>query len=146
MFDYVPVKHKYYFVFPDGALRTNQDVMKVMDQAADTGEKVILYAVHQSGYIEEFPVTHETIIEYPGKPYLGCKLLNPGGGHRNTMFLGDAGVGGDGVHPLHESHRTFLVREDAEKYSRWMKSDPTYIASVKAWHAHCNKMDRLFGF
>lgn len=146
MFDYVPVKHKYYFVFPDGALRTDQEVMMVMDQAAASGEKTMLYTVYQSGRIEEFPITHETVIKYPEKPYLGCKLLNPGGGYRNTMFLGDSGVGGDGVRPIHESHRTFLAREDAEKYSQWMKSDPMYIASVDAWHAYCDKIDRLFGF
>lgn len=147
MFNYEPVQHAYFFKFPKGALRTTDQLIRVLDEVADDAVPASLYSVMQSGHIEPFPlradtlVTNETIMGQPLQ-----RLVNADGYY---TFLGDIGIGGDGERPVHEAHRSFMNMADAIEYSLWMKTDPVYQESVRHWHRHCDfieeAMDRIFG-
>lgn len=151
MFGYEPVQHDYYFKFPEGAIRTRQGLEIVLEKVAETGTNAVMYTVSQSGYMSTVDLTPETAIvehkfEYVSLSRAAEKLINTDGSY---VFLGDVGVGVGGVRPVHESHRSFLDKEAALRYSNWMQNDPVYKASVKHWHRHCDKIDeyidRLFG-
>lgn len=147
MFGYDPVHHEYHNKFPEGAVRTADDLVRALDEIADQAVPGTLYSVMQSGHIEPFVLTPATIVvneQLMGIPVQ--RLVNADGKY---VFLGDIGVGGDGVIPAHDSHRSFLRMNDAIQYSLWMKTDPIYKESVRHWHSYCGRIeqviDRLFG-
>lgn len=139
---YNRVDHAYTFKFPEGALRKVETLLAIMDEVAHGGEPATLYFVTQSGYMTEFPITaYTTIVETPMLfgTHVALKIINP---DNKYQFLSDVGVGGNGETPVHDSHRTFTDKAAAEAYSNWMKTDPLYIASVKAWHDYCDESFR----
>lgn len=148
MFGYEPVQHEYHYKFPKGALKTAEDLVAALDEIAESGQPMSLYYVTQSGHLDTFVLRHDTMVL--NEDIMGVsvhRLVNTDGRY---LFLGDIGVGGDGMTPAHESHRAFFNINDAIQYSLWMKTDPMYIESVRHWHRYCdrleNALDKLFGF
>lgn len=139
--------------YPSGAIRTYHELNDLLAEAGKTRRAIRLHIVEQGGHQSEFIVTRKSRVA-AGKHAPDIFFINGWASSRwsrspaakdrwykTERALGDLNIlARNGRSGGHNRHMLFRNRRAANEYADSLRHDAAYQASIKQFHARCDKM------